>query len=587
MKIIITISLLVIIGLTGCSVYEENVGTAMEITALDRKLDFNGKEFDTKYTDDNTGEELIISSDKQIYGGWDTIVSTFSIENTTDNDETVKIEIISDDIEEILAIKEFRKDIEYQKEVNVYDRVEHNCDGGWVENSGNEGNFYECGEEVRYCNSVNKNICVIDSEYVGAEMVSNYIDEWHNLADDTYLIPANSIRFFQADIRVGKSSQGKFNIKASNKNVSGLLDPWWDTDWGFKQKLTINNTEVSTTTDFFVVTVTSTQAVLKSVGNGGNVELSSGDDIVFINSDEDTVLNYEQELYNETTGEIVYHINTAISSTTDQDIYMYYGNSGASDQSTTTGVWTEDYGAVYHLPDVNDSTRYANTLTANGTASTTADGWIDGAFSLDGNSDSLNVSDNASFDTPAFSVSFWVNLNAVTTNDQIIGHYTTGGNQRKWRMAVRDNGTTMRFQYSDNGTNNAQVDTTVTDMSAGWVYFTAVYDDSDYMLYDSGVQIDQNTISIVDSSTADLTIGNLQGSTQWLNGFVDNVRLQNHAITDGDILTTYNNQSAVQEFFTFGGEEEVPTGGGSPAGNILFHIQSGEANIRSGELLIR
>ena len=71
--------------------------------------------------------------------------------NTTDEDQLVYIEIISDDIEEVLAIKEQTKDVEYSKQVNDYALREYNCDKGWIENHAVDviaNTYYEC-EETR------------------------------------------------------------------------------------------------------------------------------------------------------------------------------------------------------------------------------------------------------------------------------------------------------------------------------------------------------------------------------------------------------------------------------------------------------
>ena len=82
---------------------------------------------------------------------------------------------------------------------------------------------------------------------------------------------------------------------------------WYDTDWGFRREVTIDQTMVSGSSDLnnFAVLVTLTDANLRSTGNGGNVGQTDGGDFVFTSADGTTQLDHQIESYDATTGTLI------------------------------------------------------------------------------------------------------------------------------------------------------------------------------------------------------------------------------------------------------------------------------------------
>jgi hypothetical protein len=77
---------------------------------------------------------------------------------------------------------------------------------------------------------------------------------------------------------------------------------------------------------------------------------SSGNDIFFTASDGVTRIPYEREKYTSATGELVAWVKVPLlSSTADTILYLYYGNSGASDQQEATSAWNTGYKGVWHV----------------------------------------------------------------------------------------------------------------------------------------------------------------------------------------------------------------------------------------------
>ena len=255
-------------------------------------------------------------------------------------------------------------------------------------------------------------------------------------------IESGQTNYYKATIKYPPMSEGEFFIEAFGRDKDtecpighsvscgffayGHLDPWYSSNWKYKRKIIIDSSRVATTTDAFPVLATSTLADLKTTANGGKVGNDNGYDIVFVDDDDSTVLNYEREKYASTTGEIVYWIKTDISSTTDKTIYMYYGKSGASDLATTTGVWDDNFVMVQHMeenpaggatPDgadeIFDSTSNSNDGNTGGTMLTgdQVAGQFDGSVDFDGGDDYVDCGD---ISNSAKSVSFWIKTNSLT-----------------------------------------------------------------------------------------------------------------------------------------------------------------------------
>ena len=64
---------------------------------------------------------------------------------------------------------------------------------------------------------------------------------------------------------------------------------------------------------------------------------------------------------------LVAYVKSDLSSSVDTDVYMYYGNLGASDQSNATAVWT-GYQGVYHFEDTDGVLRDSTSAGRDGTA---------------------------------------------------------------------------------------------------------------------------------------------------------------------------------------------------------------------------
>ena len=152
------------------------------------------------------------------------------------------------------------------------------------------------------------------------------------------------------------------------------IEAWFkpsSSSWAYKKLITIDYTKVSATLTDFPVLVSVTDVDLKDSDNGGPIQ-PDGDDILFIKTD-GTKLSHEIEKYDGSTGQLAAWVKIpSLSSSTDTEFFLYYGNSSCSSQQDATNVWDSNYKGVWHL---NENPSNSNIVTrigswSSGTSST-------------------------------------------------------------------------------------------------------------------------------------------------------------------------------------------------------------------------
>ncbi|MCK5061386.1 DUF2341 domain-containing protein [Candidatus Parcubacteria bacterium] len=356
---------------------------------------------------------------------------------------------------------------------------------------------------------------------------------------------------------------------------------WYDTNWVYRKKITIFASQVVATADDFVVLATTTDANLAYTSNGGHMASSSGADMLIADAFGNK-LDYEREYYSSSTGEIAIWIQLDISSTTNQEIYLYYGNSTVSkDQATTTGVWDSSYKAVWHLAESGtgaageylDST--VNSYHGQGGTSVGGDncdpptrvsGLAGYGQSFDGDSDNFGLTPDVGLDVfgSDFTLEAWTLLD--TTDNGVILDALPGPNTR---LNFSHDGADGWTYNSRSGTIATYIveSANTTDINE---YHHIVYTRSgnDYIVYLDGAVLATNTNAIAPPADSDWSFGHRRESRMSLTGDLDEIRVLSVARTQEWIQTEFNNQSNVNSFMSFGNEESSG-----------IALTAGEANI--------
>jgi hypothetical protein len=268
------------------------------------------------------------------------------------------------------------------------------------------------------------------------------------------------------------------------------LGSWWDDDWTERSTLTIDNSGQTENLTNFPVLVTL---------DSGNIDYAktqnAGQDLRFVDSDDSTELDFEIEEWNESGTSYVWVEVPQIDGSSSTDfIYMYYGNTGASDGQDAAGTWNANYVGVWHLnedpsggaPQIDDSSG-SNDGTMNGSMTTSDQvaGQIGGSLDFDGSNDWFNLGDDSSLHmTESTSVTFsaWINTRDSSVSQNILryddldnsdGDATMPRNLYLFRIL---DSSKLQMTYGDDGPSLSSISSTATLSNDTWYHVVAVRD---------------------------------------------------------------------------------------------------------------
>lgn len=203
---------------------------------------------------------------------------------------------------------------------------------------------------------------------------------------------------------------------------------WYDGNWQYRKEIAVRSSKVPGDLTDFPILISITDSDVKA---GAQLD---GDDILLTTSDGITQISHEIEKYDSGTGElIVWAKAPALSSSVDTVFYLYYGNSGASNQQDAQGVWDTNYKGVYHLPDETSSTISDSTNNSNDGTKTAADNPLEATGKI-GEGQEFDGSD-------------YINVDTVVDDTTLSGNWSVSG----W--VYYDVGGGFYFSFGDNDGN--------------------------------------------------------------------------------------------------------------------------------------
>ncbi len=347
----------------------------------------------------------------------------------------------------------------------------------------------------------------------------------------------------------------------------GRAEAGWKAGWSYRRSVTIDHTKVSGASDLtnFPLMVTTTDAALKTVANGGKVQHAQGYDIVFTNADGTTLLSHEIEKYDATTGELVVWVKIpTLKVASDTLIFMYYGNASYSTAPSSTAVWDSNYKGVWHLPDatattVADSTANVKTGTK---ASSGNPAEASGKVGQGQDFSSDNVAIGSLGVANSFTMEAWIKADTLSGS----GDYSTYGftvmassaaaGSYSW-LAAR--GSEVRLWAYETNT-GLYGQTSGANLTTGaWYHIVATATKgSTSKVYVNGVE----RLSFTNSGSANWTtaccIGDLRpGRAIYFDGVIDEVRVSDSVRSADWIAFEYHNVSDAGNCLTLGAEAAV------------------------------
>ncbi len=399
---------------------------------------------------------------------------------------------------------------------------------------------------------------------------------------------------FESSSNVTTSVAGQITLSPTS---GWCNNSYCNSTWKYRNKITFDNTD----TNLGVTSENLTNFPVLIKLSSSNIDYSKtnndGSDIRFTDSD-GSDLAYEIEKWDETGTSFVWVKVPQIDANSSTDyIYMYYGNTSATDHQQVTSVWDSNYVLVQHLSETsgtttNDST--SNNNDGNKVSATepnpTASGRIDGAQDFDGGNDYIYVSHNSSLNlTSAFTAEAWFNLDTLPLNDMtLIGKGTFGDSdpngQQNYFLALANNdfgltGRNLVGGFENSTGTNFQAYYNFTHTTGTWYYAVVTYSSGTQTvtLYQNGSQVAQltNVTATPFTNSEILTIGRLTSDnpTEGLvDGRIDEVRISNTARSPAWIAATYN--LAIDNFNTFSSEEQVYSIANGTLTSSIFDTES-------------
>ncbi|MHA1937697.1 MAG: LamG-like jellyroll fold domain-containing protein, partial [Candidatus Thorarchaeota archaeon] len=291
-----------------------------------------------------------------------------------------------------------------------------------------------------------------------------------------------------------------------------------------------------------------------------------------------------------TEARFVAWVKANLSGTVDTTISMYYGNPIVGPQENPTGVWSQNYGAVYHLgesatDEATSAVHYdstSNSYYGNQTGNADATGLVSKGQDFDGTDDKVVVDSSLGFDpTGDLTISGWFNLDSPfsssVTSQVLMAKYLTGDDDMHIALAGSDYSQgsmvlgSLVFKTENNNAQKYRC-TQITSWSSSTWYYFAVTMDSDNpnnnQIYINGVNDLNSSATAGGASYANLTFsadweigggfvdGQIPGGQGFFDGVMDEVRVASTLRSGAWLLAEYYNLALPGSFYSFGGEIE-------------------------------
>jgi len=344
---------------------------------------------------------------------------------------------------------------------------------------------------------------------------------------------------------------------------SGDVKGWWDIDWAKRRPLTLKLPAPDALDDVPILILLDSRRITYA-------ELQSrGQDLRFIDDDDDTVLRHEIEHWDPNGTSAVWVLVPQFDPS--DTIYMYWGNDEAPSGNDPHGVWATGYAGTYHLdddpstdaPQIFDSSPSDRHATTQGgmVFDDLVTGFATPALSFDGTDDVAVIGAIDTDEWTELTVSAWVRHTTVGDDRIVSKAFDTGGSDHVFFLGAHEQDVKVRVRTdgADGGTIEVRpADTLPADT---WAYVAMVWSaaSAQVVVYVDGVEAGGAPLGgdTLADGASDVLIGNaVAGEDRYWDGIIDEVRIEHAARTPEWILV--QNASMNDQLVTFEPEEQAP-----------------------------
>ena len=379
-------------------------------------------------------------------------------------------------------------------------------------------------------------------------------------------LPGSSVEL-KEEWKVSGGSTG--NILSDNGKLIYAVEAnhWYNEDWTYRVKVTIDADEVDADlTDFPVYVDLST---LPSgfhnhvTSDGGDIRVTTGNGFAEVPRE---LVVYDS---GSDTGEL-YFKAPELSASVDTEFYIYYGNAAADDYAVDAtyggeNVWTNGYVGVYHMQAtptslIVDSTSNDNDMSTNnmdGSNIDTTSPLPGNGYVFNGSNEYATLADNASMDWEEVSVSAFAKTNTLAADGAIFAKNGGGTSEPLLWFDEGVDDFTFGIVTGTSGFINSSSGGSYTARTTGvWYYVQAAYDNVNVVVRVNGTQnFSAAATGGITNTTGNAGIAAEATNTRWLNGGIDELRVQDIGRTTEWMDAELSNMTTPGTFYAIGTEE--------------------------------
>jgi len=360
----------------------------------------------------------------------------------------------------------------------------------------------------------------------------------------------------------------------------------WMNGYNYRKKITIDKNKVAADAlspyiDLvdFPVLIELEHNDLKHIGGycGNKVQNIEGRDISFALSTAPTVpLSFQLEHYDAASGKItcwvkVPSLSAHGTASLPTSVYLYYGSVLLHEPYNVKNLntWSADYSRVWHMDqdlapaesrNVQSNLPEDRLIGDHGITSANYLGAkLNRGLALNGISESL--SSGVETANPNITISAWIKLNAIGSEQVILTNESvTGASRNGYRLLINSSGQLTVDFYK-----NAKLAYTITSpqvfVSNIWYYIAAVANGATYSTFTNKTVNGGRSVGVSKLGAGGvIKVGSSKEGDQYFNGFIDELRIQKTGRSADWLHTEYLNQNNPSEFYTVGPEEYSTSG---------------------------
>jgi len=400
-----------------------------------------------------------------------------------------------------------------------------------------------------------------------------------------------------------------------------LLAQNWMNGYNYRKKITIDKSKVGVGAlapyvDFidFPVLIELEDADLKySNGHcGSKIQNIEGKDISFaLSTDPAVALSFQLESYNPVNGKLTCWVKipslsakeTASAATS---IYLYYGSALLHEpyNSKNLNTWSASYSRIWHLNNEDKVPAESRNSQSNvpehnliGSPGITSSNFVSAKLNkgimLNGLSESFSSGDETT--SPNITISAWIKLNAIGTEQVIVTNkITSGANSYGYTFSINSAGKLVIDVVR--GNINVLLESPESLIPGQWYYVSTTAVDERLTLFINAVGVRSKNSAFDIGNRVGIggavRVGSSKNGSQYFNGTIDELRIQNIGRPASWLSTEYVNQNNPAAFYSIGPEEystagfAIFTGSVSSAWNVASNWRNGGVPTNSSSVVI-